>query len=130
MEDVRDLLARMMRHEAAVEGGAHFDVFQSDESGEFYFHLVAANNEIILASEGYTAKASAYDATETVRNHGRDLDSFEVLEASNGQFYFNLVAPNHEVIGTSELYVSESNAWRGAETVADLLHSERVANAE
>jgi uncharacterized protein YegP (UPF0339 family) len=40
---------------------------------------------------------------------------FELKRASNGQFLFNLKAPNGEVILTSELYVEKSSAEHGIE---------------
>ncbi len=36
-----------------------YEIFKSEQDGQFYFHLKAGNGEIILASEGYTAKESA-----------------------------------------------------------------------
>ena len=65
-----------------------------------------------------------------MRANGRDINNFEILEAKNGQFYFNLKAANHQIIGTSEMYVSKYNAQRGAKAVAALLYSERVADAQ
>lgn len=41
---------------------ARFEVY-TDKAGEFRFRLVAGNNEPILASEGYTTKASASTAS-------------------------------------------------------------------
>jgi hypothetical protein len=128
-KNVRDLLARMLRHDAALNGGAGFELFVGND-GEFYWHLEAANHEIVLQSEGYVTEAGARNGIESVRNNGKSLDNYEILQAQNGQWYFNLKAQNHEVIGQSELYVSKYNAERGAETVADLLYSERVADAE
>ena len=131
-ETVNEVVVKMLRHEAAVSGGAGFDLFESDASGEYYFNLKAANGEIVLASEGYTRKASARNGIESVRTNGKDLENYDILQADSEeeQFYFVLKARNHQVIGVSEMYVSKSNAQRGAETVADLLYSERVADAE
>ena len=127
-ETVRENIAKVLRLEAAETGGARFEIFVGKDD-QFYFHMKAANGEIVLQSEGYVAKASADNGIASVRENGRDLDNFEILEASDGQFYFNLKAQNHQVIGTSELYVSKSNAEHGAETVQGLLYSERVADA-
>ncbi len=43
--------------------------------------------------------------------------TYVLKKASNGQYMFNLLAGNHEVILTSELYVSKSGAQNGIESV-------------
>ena len=40
-----------------------------------------------------------------------------IKKASNGQFYFNLLAGNSEKILTSELYVAKASAINGIESV-------------
>jgi uncharacterized protein YegP (UPF0339 family) len=126
---VRRVVAKILRLEAALSNGAAFDLF-TGKDGQFYFNLEAANHEIVLSSEGYVAKSSALGGIDSVRAHGREINNFEILQAKNGQWYFNLKAANHQIIGTSELYVSKYNAKRGAKTVAALLYSERVADPQ
>ena len=48
-----------------------FEIF-TDKAGEFRFHLTARNGEIIAASEGYKAKASAENGIESVRKNAPD----------------------------------------------------------
>lgn len=43
---------------------------------------------------------------------------FEVKKSENGQFYFNLLARNHEIIATSELYTQKHNALKTARLIA------------
>ena len=54
---------------------------------------------------------------------------FEVKQSDNGQFMFNLNAPNGQVILTSELYQAKASAKKGIESVrkhaADDAHFER-----
>jgi uncharacterized protein YegP (UPF0339 family) len=128
VETVDRLVTELNRYEAAENGGARFDMFRG-ENDEYYFNLEAANGEIVLSSEGYTSKSGAMNGMESVRENGGDLEQYEVREAEDGQFYFVLKAKNHEIIGMGELYVSKSNAERGLETVAELIASEKVANA-
>ncbi len=129
METVRELIAQVLRFEAADTGGAAFEIFEGAD-GQYYFHLKAANGEIVLQSEGYVAKAGAINGIESVRVNGKDSEQYDVLEAEDGSFYFVLKADNNEVIGVSEMYVSKSNAEQGVETVVALLLSERVADAQ
>lgn len=42
---------------------------------------------------------------------------YDLKKASDGQFYFNLVAPNGEPVATSEMYPTKSNAKRGIDAV-------------
>ena len=126
-ETVDRLVTELNRFEAAEFGGAGFELFVADND-EFYFNLKAANGEIVLSSEGYVGKSGAENGIASVRENGRDLDQYEVRIADNEEFYFVLKAGNGEIIGVSETYVSESNAYRGLETVAALIASEKVAD--
>jgi uncharacterized protein YegP (UPF0339 family) len=127
-ETVERLVTELNRYEAAENGGATFDLFVG-ANDEYYFNLEAANGEIVLSSEGYVSKSGVENGIASVRENGGDLEQYEVREADNGEFYFVLKAKNHEIIGVSELYVSKSNANRGLETVAELIGSEKVADA-
>lgn len=54
-----------------------FEMYE-DKAGEFRFRLKARNGEIILASEGYKAKASCKNGIESVRKNAPEA---EVVEA-------------------------------------------------
>lgn len=99
--------------------GARFDVFTGAD-GRFYFNLHAGNGEIVLSSQGYAQESSAYNGAFSVAENGLDPDQYEVLEASNGGYYFNLLASNGRVVGTSEVYASRGNAERAIDSVMDL----------
>lgn len=109
-----------------VSRSAFFETFQGLD-GKYYFNLMAGNGENVLRSQGYTTLRSAQNGVESVLANGNDKRRFDVLVAQNGEHYFNLKAANGEIIGTSELYVSKSNAERGARTVRALV---RLARAE
>lgn len=98
----------------------HFETFRGAD-GQFYFSLVAANGANVLRSEGYTREASAKAGIAAVITAAKDPSAFDVQDAASGESYFNLVAKNGEIVGTSELYASRSNATRGAKTVTKLL---------
>ena len=53
---------------------------------------------------------------------------YELKRSRDGQFMFNLRAPNGEVILTSERYANKSNAKRGIDCVRDC--SRRKSNFE
>lgn len=129
-ETVQGIIIKNVRVEAAETGGAKFETFVGQD-GQHYFHLRAANGEIMLQSEGYVALGGAENGIESVRVNGRLPERYEVLGASNGeQWYFRLKAANHEIIGWGEMYVSQSNAQRGVDTLVELIASEQVADPE
>jgi uncharacterized protein YegP (UPF0339 family) len=89
-----------------------------DAKGDQYlFHLKAANGEVILASETYKTKAGALNGIESVRKNSQVDSAFAVETAKDGKSFFVLKAANHEVIGKSETYSSESALKNGIESV-------------
>ena len=86
-------------------------------NGEFYFRLKAGNGENIGSSEGYKAKASAENGIESVRTNATDENRYEIKEAKNGKFHFNLKASNGQVILSSQMYASKDSAKNGIASV-------------
>jgi len=84
---------------------------------QFYFRLNAANGEPILASEGYKAKSGCKNGIASVKKNAKKVSQYKLLTAKNGQFYFNLIAGNNQVIGKSETYKSERGRKNGIESV-------------
>lgn len=111
-----------------VSGSATFGTFQGAD-GQHYFHLVASNGEIVLASEAYTTRESAEKGMAAVMDNGHDKRNFDIRKARDGQWYFTLSATNDEVIGTSELYTTRANAERGAATVRAFVRIEQQKTA-
>jgi uncharacterized protein YegP (UPF0339 family) len=110
-----------------VSRSAFFETFQGHD-GHYYFNLVAANGQNVLRSQGYTKLASAENGVASVLANGNDKRQFDVKQATNGDWFFSLRAANNEIIGTSELYASKSNAERGARTVRSLVRLSRDAS--
>lgn len=95
---------------------ATFVITQSS-NGEFRFNLKASNSEIILTSEGYTAKANCLAGVESVRANSQVDERYEKNTASDGKLYFNLKAANGQVIGTSQRYADASGRDTGIASV-------------
>nr|WP_315252134.1 YegP family protein [uncultured Flavobacterium sp.] len=87
------------------------------KNDEFQFVLKAGNGQIILASEGYTTKASCYNGVESVKKNSQEDARFDKLESKNGKVYFNLKASNGQIIGNSEMYESVAARDNGIESV-------------
>ncbi len=95
---------------------AKFEIYK-DNAEKFRFRLKAGNGQVILASQGYSAKASATGGIESVRNNSQDDARFERKESKSNEPYFVLKAANGEVIGTSEMYSSNSAMENGITSV-------------
>ena len=86
-------------------------------NGEFQFDLKASNGQVILTSEGYSAKSGCENGIESVRKNAQDDAKFERKTSANGKHYFNLKATNGQIIGKSEMYESEASRENGIESV-------------
>jgi uncharacterized protein YegP (UPF0339 family) len=93
-----------------------FEIFK-DKAGEFRFRLKAANGQTILASEGYKDKSGCNSGIASVKKNAPEDNRYERKQSSSGKHMFNLKAGNNQVIGTSELYESESARNNGIESV-------------
>lgn len=86
-------------------------------NGDYQFNLLATNGQVILSSQGYKAKASCLNGIESVKKNSQDETKFVVSEAKNGKPYFNLMATNGQVIGSSQMYANERNLKAGIASV-------------
>ncbi|HHB7052099.1 TPA: YegP family protein [Klebsiella pneumoniae] len=93
--------------------------FELDKSsnGQYKFVLKAGNGEIILTSELYTTKSSAENGITSVQANSPLDERYDLKDSSNGKFYFNLRAANHQVIGTSQMYASKQSRDTGIASV-------------
>jgi hypothetical protein len=89
----------------------------SRKNGEFQFNLKATNGQVILTSQGYKTKASCLNGVESVKKNCQETKRFETKVATNGKPYFNLMATNGQVIGSSQMYASETNMKNGIASV-------------
>jgi uncharacterized protein len=92
-------------------------VISKRTDGEFQFNLKADNHQVILTSQGYTTKDSCKNGIESVRENSRHDDSFDRKTSTNEKPYFNLMAVNGQVIGTSEMYESSGSREIGISSV-------------
>lgn len=104
-----------------------FEIYE-DEAGEHRFRLKAGNGETVLVSEGYSAKASAKNGVESVKENGTDPSRFEKSTTATGKYRFRLEAKNNQVIGTSQNYDSEAGRNNGIEAVGRALDGATVVD--
>ena len=94
-----------------------FELFK-DKKGEFRFRLKATNGQILLASEGYKARAGAVIGMESVKKNSATEARFVKKKQRNGKFMFTLMATNGRTIGVSEAYDTEKACDNGMKSVA------------
>lgn len=104
-----------------------FEIYK-DKAGEYRFRLKAGNGETVLASEGYSAKASAKNGIASVQKNCSDSARFTRTETRAGNFRFNLKAGNHQVIGTSESYKTASARDNGIAAVGRAAKGAKVSD--
>lgn len=85
--------------------------------GQFHFVLKAANSETILSSERYAAKPSALGGIASVQTNAPLAERYQRKTASDGKFYFTLLAANGQVIGSSQMYATEATRDAGIASV-------------
>jgi uncharacterized protein YegP (UPF0339 family) len=87
-----------------------FALWQSTDG--WHFHLSAGNGATLLTSEAYSDRTSAINGILSVETNGVDNAQYQAVQASNGGYLLHLVAGNNEIISSSQIYSSKSNANR------------------
>lgn len=85
--------------------------------GKYMFNLKAANHQVVLTSETYSAKGSAEDGIASAKKNAPDDKRYERKTAKDGSPYFVLTATNGQTIGKSEMYSSASAMENGIASV-------------
>ena len=86
------------------------------KNGVFFFNVLAGNGQVILKSEMYSSRAAAENGLASVQSNSGEEGQYECKESSNGKPYFVLKAKNHQVIGQSQMYESDSGCQNGIES--------------
>lgn len=106
-----------------------FEIFK-DIIGDYRFRLKAGNGEIILASEGYKSKASCENGIASVMKNGSDESHYEKFVTKADKFAFNLLALNHQVIGSSQSYLTTASRDKGVASVMNNAPSATIIELE
>lgn len=92
---------------------------KNKEGSNYHFTLKAKNGQVILSSEVYSSKAAAENGISSVKKNAPEDARYERKTAKNGKFFFNLKAGNGQVIGSSQMYTSESGMENGINSVKE-----------
>ena len=87
------------------------------KNGQFFFNLLAGNGQNILKSEMYKSKSAAMNGIASIQANCGEESQYECKTSNNGKTYFVLKAKNHQVIGQSQMYESESGCENGMASV-------------
>lgn len=85
--------------------------------GQYYFNLLASNGRLILSSEGYTTNEERDHGIHVMQDLAYDRLRYERKISRNGEYYFIIKDVDDEVIGISEMYISEAGRDNGIEAV-------------
>lgn len=96
--------------------GVRFETFKGLD-GKYYFHLRAANGEIVLQSQGYTSSSGASSGVSSVKTNGVVDARYTVLAAADGRYFFHLKAGNGQIIARGQTYATQAGAEAGVKSV-------------
>ena len=97
-------------------GETGFELFQSEENGDYYFHFNDTNGEALLYSRGFSTAGQRNKRLESVIKGASSSQRFEVLEEA-GRFFFILKARNGQEIARSRSFDTRQDAETGASFV-------------
>ncbi len=89
-----------------------FEIFQG-KNKSYFFRYLSEDGRIILKSEKYNNKTSAQKAIRSIKRNSTDFASIQRRDARDGKYYFVLKAKNGKIIGTSNLYSSQTGREGG-----------------
>lgn len=109
-----------------------FDLWKA--SNGYRFNFLASNGETLISSQAYSSRTAALGGLLSVLDNGGIASRYEIKTAADGKPYFNLLAANRQVIGTSETYATKENAQAGVDatvraTAAYLEHWDTATGA-
>ncbi|MDH3974147.1 MAG: DUF1508 domain-containing protein [Deltaproteobacteria bacterium] len=121
-----------------AEVAAHrFEVFKDSPKApgrkfEWRFRLRDPDGNIVLKSEGYKRLDSCIKGIASVRKNVCDADEdFKVLKAKDNTFYFNILADNNEIIGTSNFCVTRTEILEEIDRMkASMPYSDTITSEE
>ena len=83
------------------------ETYKSDKDGQYYFRLVTPEGKVLLRSEGYTRKGSRDKGLRSVMSNAGIAERIVRKSSRNGRFFFDVLAGNGKIVGTSVLFPGE-----------------------
>lgn len=95
--------------------GSRYELHCDD--AESYFHLIAADGEVILTSYAYPSKDAAMRGILSAKDNACDDIRYLWKTSRTNEHYFVLETPDGVLIGKSEKFASEAACDQGIESV-------------
>jgi uncharacterized protein YegP (UPF0339 family) len=124
----RDLVAGVVRFEAAVSGGARFDLWREAADGKWRFALRAAAQRTLLRSQAYSRRLDAVGGLTSVRANGKVAAQYKIIANADGTSAISLRAKNGQEIAAGGPHPTAAQAQAAIDETSQLLASERVGN--
>jgi uncharacterized protein YegP (UPF0339 family) len=87
------------------------------KGGGNHFNLIATNGQVILTSLMFSSLDECRAAIESVRENCTNDNRFDRKTSTNNKHFFNLTAPDGQILGKSELYESLASMEKGIASV-------------
>ena len=110
------ITSRRSRGSASKAPAGHY-VLTKNRLGAYWFALCTEDGRDLLRSELYSTRSAAELGIATVRKNCPLAERYVRKRAANGDYFFNLIAGNHQIIGTSNIYTTISAMENGIEAV-------------
>ncbi len=78
-----------------------YKIFKSIRNAQYFFNFDADNGRTIITSEYYPYKSSCLSGIQSVKHHCPYDSNYRRFQDSVGEYRFNLVASNGEIIARS-----------------------------
>jgi len=104
-----------------------YEVFP--EAGFFKYRLKASNGEVLIVSQGYSAKTGALSGIETLKRN-METGAFEIYTDKNNFSQFALKGNTGRIIAVGEFYDSKKRCESAIESVKRFYASEKVVTLE
>lgn len=92
-------------------------LLRKSEANEPFSFVFVDDGKTIIKSENYAQKSSAKNGIESVKKNCLEDARYELKEASNGKFFFNIKSTNGQIVGTSGMFDSAADR---SSTIANL----------
>ncbi|MEP1781599.1 YegP family protein [Reichenbachiella sp.] len=108
--------------------GNRFEIFTGRGKHPYYFRLVDDFGNIVLRSEGYKYENGPENGIDSVKRNAIKDEQYIRKVASDGRFYFSLIATNHEIIGVSQFFTEEKDREGSIELIKRIVKEARVVS--
>lgn len=86
------------------------------ENKQWYFLLKASNGEVLMESQGYSAKTGALSGLDNVKK-ALEAQNFRVSRDKQNRYMFTLYASNNQALITGHTYPSKENCLAAVDSV-------------